>query len=1011
MDVHEQISKCKEFIEAIYKTQLHNVSTKGRKSLIIDFQDIITFSPELADFIIESPEDGVIAMEQAIESFDLGIFKARFHNLPSVQFTMIRDIRSSHLGKFIYTEGLVRQSSDIRPQVTIARFECPSCGNILTMPQLETKFKEPSRCSCGRRGKFRMLSKELVDAQRIVLEEIPELLEGGEQPKRIPIFLKEDLVEPVMEKKTTPGSKVRVFGIIKEIPIPLSSGGQSTRYDLMIESNFILPLEETFGELEISEEDKKQILELSKSPTLFEDFTASTAPSIYGHNRIKEALVLQLMGGVKKTRPDGTKTRGDMHILLVGDPGTAKSSLISSLAKVAPKSRLTGGKSASGAGLTAAVVKDEFLKGWALEAGAIVLANGGYLFIDELDKMSTEDRNALHEALEQQRISISKANIQACYSSDTEVLTEKGWKKYNEVNNLKIAQFYPKDKKIKFLNHKGLYVYNNKESMYWFKNKRNDILITPKHTMLAKEYSQKEYQVIKAEDLKYSYTRFLNSGNYEAEGRKYFILPGIKHKQNRTHEKYTQQETGKNIPMELWLEFLGYYLSEGGIQREFSIGIPQKKGKNADKIRICLKKLSQHLGFTLTESKDGKYYTRFQITNTQLFKTLVENCGKNCYTKKNPMSLADLSKEQLEIFFNALMLGDGSKEGREFSSTSENLADEVQAIACLIGKSASKNIAYKARGNRKTLYRITLSDKTTPSIRRKYIQKKKYEGEVFCFATESGFFITRRNGKIAIQGNTLKAETTVLAAANPKLSRFDPYTPIASQIDLPASLINRFDLVFPIRDIPNREVDEKIASHVLSIHKEPETIQPKIPANLYKRYISYAKQHIFPKLGDKAMDEIKEFYVNLRNSNTGTGEEIKPIPISARQLEALIRLAEGSARLRLSSKVTRNDAKRAIELLRYCLMQVGFDKETGQFDIDKLYTGLPTSTRTKIITVREIINDLEKKIGKNIPIENIMKEALEHGLEENKVEEYLNRLRREGEIFEPKQGIISKTSK
>ncbi|MEK6861202.1 MAG: hypothetical protein AABY07_04465, partial [Nanoarchaeota archaeon] len=254
---------------------------------------------------------------------------------------------------------------------------------------------------------------------------------------------------------------------------------------------------------------------------------------------------------------------------------------------------------------------------------------------------------------------------------------------------------------------------------------------------------------------------------------------------------------------------------------------------------------------------------------------------------------------------------------------------------------------------------------------------------------------------------TLKAETTVLAAANPKFGRFDPYQSIAAQIDLPPTLINRFDLIFPIRDLPNKELDTKIAGHVLKLQQRPEELKTEVPLDLVKKYISYVRQKIKPKLTDDALNEIKDFYVTLRNTGQRSEEELKPIPISARQLEALVRLAEGSAKTRLSNKVTQEDAIKSINLLRYCLMQVGFDYETGQIDIDRIVTGVTTSQRSRIIIVREIIRKLESKIGKIIPIQDIIDEAGNKDLDQAQVEEVIEQLRREGELFEPKRGFIS----
>ena len=668
MEAQQQIEKFQEILENHYQKEIHSVINKGKKSIVLDFKLLAEIEPDLAEDLLDAPEDTIKSAELSLEHFDIKKdFRVRFKNLPKTQEITIKDIRSEHLDKFLTFIGIVRQASDIRPQVVSARFECPSCGNVISILQIDTKFKEPMRCSCGRRGKFRLLNKDLVDAQRLIVEEAPEDLQGGEQPKRLAVILKEDLVEPIMEKKTTPGSKIRVNGVIKEVPVMLKSGAQSIRYDLIAESNYIEPLEQTFEDIDIDEKEMEEIEKLAKDPKVYEKLINSIAPSIYGHEKVKEAILLQIMGAVRKIREDGTRSRGDIHVLLVGDPGSGKSQILKFVSKAAPKARYVSGKGATSAGLTASVVRDEFLRGWALEAGAIVLSNHGIACLDELDKLSTEDSSALHEGMEQQTISISKANIQA----------------------------------------------------------------------------------------------------------------------------------------------------------------------------------------------------------------------------------------------------------------------------------------------------------------------------------------------------TLRSETTILAAANPKLGRFDPYQPIASQIDMPPTLINRFDLIFVIRDIPNKELDDKIAKHVLRLQQEPTSLETEVPVKLLKKYVAYVKQKIYPILTDEAINEIKKFYIGLRSSGQ-TGEGIKPIPISARQLEALVRLAEASARVRLSDKVTKKDAKRAIDLLKYCLMQVGYDYETKQIDIDIISTGIPASERSRIYVIRDIITQLEKKVGQRIPITEILEEAKTKNINESQVEEILERLRREGEIFQPNRDTISK---
>ena len=256
---------------------------------------------------------------------------------------------------------------------------------------------------------------------------------------------------------------------------------------------------------------------------------------------------------------------------------------------------------------------------------------------------------------------------------------------------------------------------------------------------------------------------------------------------------------------------------------------------------------------------------------------------------------------------------------------------------------------------------------------------------------------------------TLMAETTILAAANPKLGRFDPYQTIAPQIDMPPALINRFDLIFPVRDMPDKGMDTKIASHVLNLQKSGDSLEPEIPLDLFKKYISYARKNVKPKLSEGAIFEIKDFYVKLRNTGSSSDDMVKPIPISARQLEALVRLSEASAKIRLSKVVSKGDARRAIRILRRCLMEVGFDYETQQIDIDRISTGISTKQRSRVILVREIIKKLgEKSERKTIPLEDVIAEAGDKQIDEAGVEEVIERLKKEGEIFEPKRGFIQK---
>src|SRR3989344_9649583 len=362
----ELLIEAKNFLDN-YKKEIGKSIRRGTNVIQIEFQKLSEFSNIISDELLKNPEETFRILEIGLD--ELGLVsnsRVRLIDLPDGHLIKIRNIRSRDLNSLIVVEGIVRQASDVRPQVVNSKFECPSCGTIISVLQMEKKFREPSRCSCGRRGGFKPLSKEMVDTQRLVIEESPESLTGGEQPKRINVFLKEDLVEPRMEEKTTPGSRVMGIGILKEVPVPLQTGGLSTRFEIAIEANNLIPLEETFDELKISDEDESQIIEMAQDPKIFWKLARSIAPSIFGYEEIKQSLVLQLFGGVKKIHADGSKSRGDIHILLVGDPGVAKSVTLTFMASISPKGRYVVGKSASGAGLTATVVRDEFLRGWSL---------------------------------------------------------------------------------------------------------------------------------------------------------------------------------------------------------------------------------------------------------------------------------------------------------------------------------------------------------------------------------------------------------------------------------------------------------------------------------------------------------------------------------------------------------------------------------------------------------------------------------------------------------------------
>jgi len=654
--------RAEDFLRDVVMEDILKATSEGDKALLVDFTALDKYDLDLSDRLRSQPEDTLRLFGEALENMAISEtpIKIRFFNLPASCSVRIKDLRSSDLGRLINVEGIIRQASEVRPEMVKTVWECPICANVIPMFQTGVNIEKPAECVCGNRKGFLMKSKELSDVQKITIEENPEALEGTEQPSRISILLRHDLVDPTFRKRIVPGNLIGVIGVLQEVPFEKTDG---KRFDIIMEANFVEAKHQEYEELKISLEDEEAIRKIA-SHDPWTNIVNSVAPSIYGHQKIKEAMALQLFGGVRKKRPDGTVGRGDIHILLVGDPGAGKSQLLQYMSKISPKSRYVAGKGASAVGLTATVVKDDFLKGWTLEAGALVLASDGIVCIDEMDKIARDDVYALHEAMEQQSITVAKANIFA----------------------------------------------------------------------------------------------------------------------------------------------------------------------------------------------------------------------------------------------------------------------------------------------------------------------------------------------------TLRAQTSVLAAANPKYGRFDRNTPIAEQISMPETILSRFDLIFPVKDVPNVEKDQMLADHILQLQITPETATPVLEKSVLRKYVAYAKRHIKPQLNSGAVALIRNFFVELRRKYVNETS----VPISPRQLEALVRLSEASARMRMSPVANELDAQRAIDLLTYALYQLAFDMETGKLDIDKIEGGVAASKRNKMMTVMNIIRDLENQFGKRVPKASILQDAEARDISIIETEQILDELRMKGHIIEPKQGYIER---
>ncbi len=652
------------------------------RSVVLTFNDIQLRDPELADYILQRPGHALRIGNNALNQVDIVVVEPRprlnlrIKGLPESQHVLPRQLRAEHLGKFLAIEGLVKKVTEVRPMMLEAAFECKFCGNLVFALQEEEYVAEPVQCeACEKAGPWKLREEDsrYVDHQKVEIQESPEGLRGGAQPERLTIFMKDDLVQAV-----DPGDRVCLNGVLTT-QARRQGQNKRTEFNKILTGVSVEVQQQEFEEIVLEPEDEERILELSRDPRIYDRLRASFAPTIQGMEQVKDSLVLSLFGGVAKHYRDGSRTRGDIHVMLVGDPGVAKSQLLRYLSKLAPRSVYTSGKASSAAGLTAAAVKDDFGEGqWTLEAGALVLADMGVVCIDELDKMTSQDQSSMHQAMEQQEISVAKAGISA----------------------------------------------------------------------------------------------------------------------------------------------------------------------------------------------------------------------------------------------------------------------------------------------------------------------------------------------------TLKSRCAVIGAANPKLGRFDEYEPLHTQIDMPPALLSRFDLIFALTDKPNREKDSALADFILKTHQAGEVhehrranpmgaysledeerlmarVEPDLQADMFRKYVAYAKRHIMPVLSDEAMAHIKDYYVDFRNSSEDS------IPFTARQLEAFVRLAEASARVRLSQEATLEDAQRAIGIVEFYLNSVGVDRETGKFDIDVIATGVSHSQHDRMRTIQSIVRDLSDQSDEGFAREeDVLAEAARQNIQMEAAKKALEMGLRNGSFYQ-----------
>ena len=1138
-----------------------------QRSLYVDYDDLFQFDRDLAEDFRTKPDQMREYAEEALRLYDLpadvslGRAHVRIENLP--QGIDIRGIRvhDDHIGRLVSIKGIVRKATDVRPKVTEAAFECQRCGTMTYIPQSDGGFQEPHECQgCERQGPFRVNfdQSEFVDSQKLRIQESPEGLRGGETPQSIDVDIVDDITG-----KVSPGDHVTCVGVL-HIEQVEQGNEKSAIFDLYMDGVSIAIEDEEFEDMDITEADKREIIELSNRDDIYEAMVDSIAPAIYGYEEEKLAMILQLFSGVTKHLPDGSRIRGDLHMLLIGDPGTGKclngdTNVVLNDGREVPirelvERNLDDPKPVDdgvwdGVDFEIPALQEDGTVGasratkvWKREAPEamyrIETASGREVEVTPSHPLFVQRDGqftpVIAEKLEAGEFvaAPNRLDVDADNALDIDFRRAQS---YNAVRLDPPERWTPElSRLIGYIVAEG-YVEKRDDHSGFVSITNNDKEVlddarSTLHDLNVKTTTRKPHDGKSARELICSAGEFVSfldeideallknsadkrvpprisgasdpitaafiEGFIEGEGhvsasqreitiasmseellegiRSLLLQHGITSQLHERHNRsYRLRISGAQF--DRYVTKIGFVTDRKQAAAEDHLETDQNTNVDVvPNVGPTLRRLREALGLTQYEcgvprSTFRHYESGNRNPSREALRQIVdafENaCQSSVDTNGDALAKADGGSTVRDIAaLRQLTDGDVRWDQIESIEQVEPEGDwvydlEVEGTHNYVSNGIishnSQMISYVENIAPRSVYTSgkgsSAAGLTAAAVRDDF-------GDGQQWSLEAGALVLADKGIAAVDeldkmdssdrsamhegleqqkisvskagiNATLKALCSLLGAANPKYGRFDQYEPIGEQIDLEPALISRFDLIFTVTDSPDPEHDSRLAKHIIKtnyageintqreelasseftpeqVAEVTQEVAPEIDAELLRKYIAHAKRSCFPTMTEEAKELIEEFYVDLRSKGA---DEDAPVPVTARKLEAMVRLAEASARLRLSDTVEREDADRATDIVESCLKDIGIDPETGQFDADVVETGTSKSQRDRIKNIKGLIADIEAEYQEGAPVDEVLDRAGEIGMDPGKAEQEIEKLRTKGEVYEPKQGHLRTT--